>query len=177
MKQYEVTGVKAGFSPGMVLNLTDEQYQPRAHLLKKTGKDKYEVISRVEFKNGERIGVVKGEVAKVDLLDLDKPQEDKPLANMSKDELVEAAKMLLSDVDESELKKLKKEELIDLIEAGEDVDDDTPLESMSREELIELACELDKDLNEKACAGLENAEIIELIESLKENEDSENGGE
>jgi len=168
MKQYEVTGVKAGFSPGMILNLTDEQYQPRAHLLKKMGKEKYEVISRVEFKNGEKIGVIKGEVAKVDLLDLDKPQEDKPLANMSKDELVEAAKMLLSDVDESELNKLKKEELIELIEAGQDVEDETPLEEMTREALIELATELDQDLDGKALSGLKDAEIIALIESMNE---------
>jgi hypothetical protein len=174
MKQYRVTGVKAGFTPGMVLSLTEDQYQPRAHLLKKIGKDQYQVNSRVEFKNGEQIGIVEGSVAKTDLLSLDTAAEEKPLANMSKDELVEAAKMLLSDVDESELKKLKKEELIDLIEAGEDVEeaeDDTPIENMSREALIELAKELDNDLTEKSLSGMQHEELCELVASLQGGED------
>ncbi len=60
-KQYEVTGIKVAFGPGIALGLTDEQAQPRLSCLKKIPKGLYaglyQVTAPVEFKQGEVIGL------------------------------------------------------------------------------------------------------------------------
>lgn len=60
-KQYQVTGVKVSFGPGIALGLTDEQAQPRLSCLKKIPKGLYaglyQVTAPVEFKQGEVIGL------------------------------------------------------------------------------------------------------------------------
>jgi hypothetical protein len=63
-KQYIVTGIKARFGPGFVLELSEKQATSRLHCLKKRKGKHYEVISSVEFKQEEVIGVVKGTVPK-----------------------------------------------------------------------------------------------------------------
>ena len=62
---YTVTGVKVRFAPGFILALTKEQADIRTDALKKTKrKNQYEVLQTVEFKYGEEIGVVKGDIPK-----------------------------------------------------------------------------------------------------------------
>ena len=55
-KRYQVTGVKAIFGPGFVLELTEGQAQPRLSNLRKLGQGRYSVTTPVEFKQGEVIG-------------------------------------------------------------------------------------------------------------------------
>ena len=63
--KYKVTGVKVRFGSGFVLALSDEQAEIRAAQLEKTKrKGQYNVLSTVEFKQGEEIGVVKGDIPK-----------------------------------------------------------------------------------------------------------------
>ena len=58
MKKYEVTNRPAGFGPGAILGLTDDQADARAHALTRKGKGKiYTVEQPVIFKIGEVIGV------------------------------------------------------------------------------------------------------------------------
>ncbi len=62
---YTVTGVKVRFAPGFILALTKEQADIRTEALKKTKrKNQYEVLQTVEFKYGEEIGIVKGDIPK-----------------------------------------------------------------------------------------------------------------
>ncbi len=64
-KTYEVTGVKVRFASGFILALSKEQAEPRMPFLKKTKrKNQYEVLQTVEFKQGEKIGIVKGDIPK-----------------------------------------------------------------------------------------------------------------
>ena len=64
-KTYEVTGVKVRFASGFILALSDEQAETRKPFLKKAKrKGQYEVLQTVEFKQGEKIGIVKGEIPK-----------------------------------------------------------------------------------------------------------------
>lgn len=63
--KYKVTGVKVRFGSGFILALSDDQAEIRSAQLKKAKKKgQYEVLSTVEFKQGEEIGVVKGEIPK-----------------------------------------------------------------------------------------------------------------
>lgn len=63
--KYKVTGVKVRFGSGFILALSDDQAETRPTQLKKTKKKgQYEVLSTVEFKQGEEIGVVKGDIPK-----------------------------------------------------------------------------------------------------------------
>lgn len=63
--KYKVTGVKVRFGSGFILALSDDQAETRSTQLKKTKKKgQYEVLSTVEFKQGEEIGVVKGDIPK-----------------------------------------------------------------------------------------------------------------
>ncbi len=63
--KYKVTGVKVRFGSGFILALSDDQAETRPTKLKKTKKKgQYEVLSTVEFKQGEEIGVVKGDIPK-----------------------------------------------------------------------------------------------------------------
>lgn len=62
---YKITGVKARFAPGFILALSDEQAKTREPSLKKNKRKKqYEVLQTVEFKQGEEIGIVKGDIPK-----------------------------------------------------------------------------------------------------------------
>ncbi len=64
-KTYEVTGVKVRFASGFILALSDEQAEIRKPFLKKAKrKGQYEILQMVEFKQGEKIGIVKGEIPK-----------------------------------------------------------------------------------------------------------------
>ena len=64
-KTYEVTGVKVRFASGFTLALSDEQAEIRQSFLKKAKrKGQYEVLRTVEFKQGETIGIVKGDIPK-----------------------------------------------------------------------------------------------------------------
>lgn len=63
-KQYEVTGVRVSFGPGFLLQLTEQQAQSRLQNLKKQKDGIYKVVSAVEFKRGEVIGVPGGAVPK-----------------------------------------------------------------------------------------------------------------
>lgn len=63
--KYKVTGVKVRFGSGFILALSDDQAETRPTQLKKTKKEgQYEVLFTVEFKQGEEIGVVKGDIPK-----------------------------------------------------------------------------------------------------------------
>lgn len=64
MARYQVTGFKAQFPAGFVLSLTAEQAKPRSHNLKDLKQGRFEVINPVEFKKGEVVAVIKGQVAK-----------------------------------------------------------------------------------------------------------------
>lgn len=64
IKQYEITGVKVSFAPGFILGLTERQAQPRLQSLRKLDGNLYSVISPVEFKRGEVIGIPDGNVPK-----------------------------------------------------------------------------------------------------------------
>ncbi len=63
MKLYEVVGPVARFPVGFVLGLRPEQAKARAHRLRKTD-DGYEVVEPVEFKRGEVVHVIAGDVGK-----------------------------------------------------------------------------------------------------------------
>lgn len=63
-KQYEVTGVKVSFAPGFLLQLTEQQAQKRLQNLQKLKDGLYRVVTAVEFKRGEVIGVPDGNVPK-----------------------------------------------------------------------------------------------------------------
>lgn len=64
MKNYEVTGKPVTFGIGMELKLSESQAETRSASLKKKKKDIYEVIHPVQFKQGEQITVVTGDVPK-----------------------------------------------------------------------------------------------------------------
>lgn len=62
---YIVTGVKVRFGPGFILALDKDQAALRSSsLLETKRKGEYEVLETVEFKQGEKIGVIKGDIPK-----------------------------------------------------------------------------------------------------------------
>ncbi|MBF0270323.1 MAG: hypothetical protein HQL44_17215 [Alphaproteobacteria bacterium] len=69
---FEVVGVKASFGLGFTLKLSPDQAKSRAANLKPLGNDSYDVLSPVEFKKGEKVGVAENHpgVNKAMLLDL-----------------------------------------------------------------------------------------------------------
>lgn len=67
MTRYRVIARAAQFGPGTVLELSPQQAAARAHRLRAAGPDQFEPTAPVEFKAGEEIGIVSGEVAKADL--------------------------------------------------------------------------------------------------------------
>ena len=64
MQNYEVTGKPVTFGIGLELKLSESQAEARSASLKKKKKDIYEVIHPVQFKQGEKITVVTGDVPK-----------------------------------------------------------------------------------------------------------------
>lgn len=63
-QRYAVTGVKVKFGPGFVLELDKEQADSRSHLLEKIKSGHYRVLTQVEFKRGEELGIVSGDIPK-----------------------------------------------------------------------------------------------------------------
>ncbi len=63
-QRYAVTGVKVKFGPGFVLELDKDQSGSRSHLLEKLKSGHYRVLTQVEFKRGEELGIVSGDVPK-----------------------------------------------------------------------------------------------------------------
>lgn len=63
-KQYEVTGVRVSFAPGIILRLTEQQAQTRLQNLQKQKDGLYRVAAAVEFKRGEVVGIPDGAVPK-----------------------------------------------------------------------------------------------------------------
>lgn len=64
MQNYEVTGNFITFGIGIEIRLSTSQADTRAHLLKNKKKDIYEIISPVQFKKGEQIGVYSKSLSK-----------------------------------------------------------------------------------------------------------------
>lgn len=88
MKYYKVTGKQVTFNSGMVLKLDDSQSIIRFHALAKTGagNDIFVVKSPVQFKQGERIGVVKGHLSRAlesQLTLLDENKKETPTIKQS----------------------------------------------------------------------------------------------
>lgn len=70
MQNYEVTGSLVTFGFGTELKLSESQADARTSSLKKKKKDIYEVIHPVQFKRGERIGVISDNISKAMLENL-----------------------------------------------------------------------------------------------------------
>jgi hypothetical protein len=64
MQTYKVIGNPAIFGVGMVLKLTKSQSDTRSFLLKQKNKNIYAVMEPVQFKLGEEITIVSGNVSK-----------------------------------------------------------------------------------------------------------------
>jgi hypothetical protein len=83
MQNYKVTGSVAIFGVGMVLKLTKSQAETRTSSLKKKSKDHYVVLASIQFKKGEEISVISGNVSKSilknlsNLSDFDKKPDQK----------------------------------------------------------------------------------------------------
>ena len=71
MKNYKVTGHIAVLGVGMVLKLSNAQASIRASSLKQKSKDIYLVLAPIQFKQGEVIIVVDGNVSKSVLVNLE----------------------------------------------------------------------------------------------------------
>lgn len=56
MKQYIVTGKTVSFNTGTKLELSEKQVSDRVHALNFVKGNVFEVVSRVEFKVGEKLG-------------------------------------------------------------------------------------------------------------------------
>lgn len=76
MKKYRVTGNITVFGVGMVLKLSSSQANIRASSLKGKSKDSYLVVEPVQFKQGEEIVVISGNVSKSLLNNLSDLSED-----------------------------------------------------------------------------------------------------
>ena len=77
MKNYKVTGHIAIIGVGIVLKLGSSQAETRASSLKQKKKDIYIVLEPVQFKQGEEIIIVSGNVSKSLLNNLTDLSEDK----------------------------------------------------------------------------------------------------
>lgn len=76
MKNYKVTGHIAIIGVGIVLKLSNSQAETRASSLKQKKKDIYIVLEPVQFKQGEEIIIISGNVSKSvlkNLTDLSEP--------------------------------------------------------------------------------------------------------
>lgn len=63
-QRYRVTGVKVRFGPGFVLELDKNQAGARSPQIEQIKSGHYRVRTYTEFKRGEEIGIVSGEVPK-----------------------------------------------------------------------------------------------------------------
>ncbi len=124
MKRYLVKEGPFSLSSGKV-ELTDEQYEPRANALRRVAEGRYEVLSKVEFKRAEVLGI-EGEVSKLFLQALD-VEEDSSSSIIPSGQGSDNINSLDVPLD-----GLSDEELASLAEECEIVD----AEHMSRDELI-----------------------------------------
>lgn len=76
-KNYKVTGHIAVLGAGMILKLSSSQAGIRQSSLKQKSKDIYTVLEPVQFKQGEEIVIVSGNVSKSLLSNLTDLSEDK----------------------------------------------------------------------------------------------------
>jgi type IV secretory pathway TraG/TraD family ATPase VirD4 len=76
-KNYKVTGHIAILGVGVVLKLSSSQASIRQSSLKQKSKDTYTVLEPVQFKQGEEIVIVSGNVSKSLLSNLTDLSEDK----------------------------------------------------------------------------------------------------
>lgn len=84
MQNYKVIGHKAILGVGITLKLTDAQANIRSHLLKQKKKGIYTVLEPVQFKQGEIITIVSGNISKAVLANL---EDNKPKDNENKNTL------------------------------------------------------------------------------------------
>ena len=75
--KYKVTGHIAILGVGIVLKLSDSQASIRQSSLKQKSKDTYTVLEPVQFKQGEEIVIISGNVSKSLLSNLTDLSEDK----------------------------------------------------------------------------------------------------
>ena len=76
-KNYKVTGHIAILGVGIVLKLSSSQASIRQYSLKQKSKDTYTVLEPVQFKQGEEIVIISGNVSKSLLSNLTDLSEDK----------------------------------------------------------------------------------------------------
>ena len=84
--KYKVTGHIAALGVGMVLKLSSSQASIRQSSLKQKSKDTYVVLEPVQFKQGEEIVIVSGNVSKSLLNNLTDLLEDKKSKNDDKNQ-------------------------------------------------------------------------------------------
>jgi hypothetical protein len=85
-KTYKVTGHIAILGVGIVLKLSNSQASIRQSSLKQKSKDTYIVLEPVQFKQGEEIVIVSGNVSKSLLNNLTDLSEDKKSKDDGKDQ-------------------------------------------------------------------------------------------
>lgn len=155
MKNYVVTGQKATFGAGYRLKLTPEQAGRRKHSLRFIGGGVFETVGAVEFKAGEKIGVV-GEVSKAHLAVI---------------------------ADEKEVEKAKKEAEANAAAAAESAKKAGPVKASAA--LIRLAAEKGVDLAAVAGTGkggaITRADILAAAEAKEaggeDGHDEDDSGE
>ena len=91
MQSYKVIGSKAVLGVGLILKLTDSQAKIRLNSLKQQKKNIYIVLEAIEFKHGEKVTIVSGNISKAVLENLEdipknsKIQEQKQEADIKED--------------------------------------------------------------------------------------------
>ena len=85
-KNYKVTGHIAILGVGIVLKLSNSQASIRQSSLKQKSKDTYVVLEPVQFKQGEEIFIVSGNISKSLLTNLTDLSEDKKSKDADKNQ-------------------------------------------------------------------------------------------
>jgi hypothetical protein len=81
--KYRVTQAPFGVPIGFVMRLTESQAEPRAARLRRRDDGAYEVTEPIEFKAGERIEIVEGDLGRYEEGRLEKIEES-PVAQSSR---------------------------------------------------------------------------------------------
>lgn len=76
MQTYKVTGHKVILGVGITLKLTKSQASTRNHALKQNKNGIYSVLEPVEFKQGEIITIISGNISKAVLANLEEPSKE-----------------------------------------------------------------------------------------------------
>jgi len=114
MKNYKVTGHIAIIGVGIVLKLPSSQFETRESSLKQKKKDTYIVLEPVQFKQGEEITIISGNVSKSvlkNLSDLSEPAK-KPDSKDSKTPKNQKAKNDDEEVDGASENQEVKDQII-----------------------------------------------------------------